>query len=156
MKPIKRILLPTDFSQNAAVALEMALHSARVFDAEIILLHVIELPSMTSKSAKKPVMLPTRYYEAVKARIMREIKKTQETIQQRGDFCIKAEFVEGIPFEEIVRAAKSYNVDMIVMGTHGHAGIIRTAIGSTAEKVLHKALCPVLTIKHPFFKFEMV
>lgn len=156
MKSIRKLLVPTDFSQNAAVALEMAIHIARAFDAEIILLHVIESPSVTLKSVKNPALLLKGYLEAAKARAMQETKKTQETIQQRGNFRTKTEFVEGTPFVEIIRAAKNYKVDMIVMGTHGRTGTSHAIIGSTAEKVVRKASCPVLTVKHPFFKFEMV
>jgi glycine betaine transporter len=59
----------------------------------------------------------------------------------------------GVPFLEIVRAAKEKDVDLIVLGTHGRTGLSHALIGSVAEKVVHHAHCPVLSIKHPQYKF---
>ena len=59
----------------------------------------------------------------------------------------------GVPFLEIIKAAKEKEVDLIVMGTHGRTGLAHVLIGSVAEKVVHHAHCPVLTIKHPQYKF---
>jgi nucleotide-binding universal stress UspA family protein len=59
----------------------------------------------------------------------------------------------GVPFLEITKAAKEKEVDLIVMGTHGRTGLAHVLIGSVAEKVVHHAHCPVLTIKHPQYKF---
>ena len=59
----------------------------------------------------------------------------------------------GVPFVEIIKVAKEKEVDLIVMGTHGRTGLSHVFIGSVAEKVVHHARCPVLTIKHPQYKF---
>jgi nucleotide-binding universal stress UspA family protein len=59
----------------------------------------------------------------------------------------------GVPFLEIIRVAKEKDVDLIVLGTHGRSGLSHVLIGSVAEKVVHHAHCPVLTIKHPQYKF---
>jgi nucleotide-binding universal stress UspA family protein len=55
----------------------------------------------------------------------------------------------GVPFVEIIRAARDYGVDLIVMGTHGRTGVSHILIGSVAERVVRKAPCPVLTVKMP-------
>lgn len=68
---------------------------------------------------------------------------------------IALEIAEGKPFIEIIKAAKNYDVDLIVMGTHGRTGLQHMLIGSVAEKVVRKAPCPVLTVKHPDYEFEM-
>ena len=58
----------------------------------------------------------------------------------------------GSPAEEIVKAAKEMDADIIVMSTHGRTGVRRTVIGSVAEKVVRHALCPVLTVKPEEFR----
>jgi nucleotide-binding universal stress UspA family protein len=66
---------------------------------------------------------------------------------------IHAEVAEGLPFDEIVRLARDRNVDLIVMGTHGHTGLAHVLMGSVAEKVVRRAPCPVLTVRHPEHEF---
>lgn len=62
---------------------------------------------------------------------------------------------EGKAFLEIINVARDENVDLIVMGTHGRTGLSHMLIGSTAEKVVRMAPCPVLTVKHPEHEFVM-
>ena len=57
--------------------------------------------------------------------------------------------VHGVPFQEIVETAKSQQVDLIVMGTHGRTGLHHVLLGSVAEKVVHLAPCPVLVVRQP-------
>ena len=64
-------------------------------------------------------------------------------------------FKEGEPFIEIIRKAKKEHADIIVMGTHGRTGLDHVFFGSTAEKVVRKSPCPVLTIRLPGKKFRM-
>src|SRR5262249_7275544 len=66
---------------------------------------------------------------------------------------VRREVREGTPFYEIIRFAKEGDVDLIVMGTHGHSGLTHVLLGSVTEKVVRKALCPVLTIRHPEHEF---
>ena len=60
----------------------------------------------------------------------------------------------GHPFVEIVRYAREHEIDLIVMGTHGRGPIGHMLMGSVAEKVVRKAPCPVLTVRHPEHRFE--
>jgi nucleotide-binding universal stress UspA family protein len=60
-----------------------------------------------------------------------------------------------VEFREIIAAAREEEADLIVMGTHGRTGLAHALIGSVAEKVVRKAPCPVLTVRHPKMKFEM-
>jgi nucleotide-binding universal stress UspA family protein len=63
--------------------------------------------------------------------------------------------VRGVPFVEIIKTAKDRNVDLIVIGTHGRTGIDHMLFGSTAEKVVRKAPCPVLTVRVAGKEFTM-
>jgi nucleotide-binding universal stress UspA family protein len=63
--------------------------------------------------------------------------------------------VRGVPFVEIIKTAKSKNADMIVIGTHGRTGIDHMLFGSTAEKVVRKSPCPVLTVRIAGKEFKM-
>ena len=60
-----------------------------------------------------------------------------------------------MPFVQIVRAAADLKADLIVLGTHGRSGLKHALFGSVAEKVVRKAPCPVLSVRHPDHKFEM-
>jgi nucleotide-binding universal stress UspA family protein len=68
---------------------------------------------------------------------------------------IRALHAEGKPFVEIIRTASEYKVDLIVMGTHGRTGLPHMLVGSTANRVVRMAHCPVMTVKHPSHKFAM-
>ena len=59
----------------------------------------------------------------------------------------------GVPFQEIVRQAEEHHADLIIMGTHGRTGLRHALLGSVAEKVVRKAPCPVLTVRHPEHEF---
>ena len=68
---------------------------------------------------------------------------------------MQIELVTGSPFLQVVRMARKEGVDLIVMGTHGRTGLAHVLMGSVAEKVVRKAPCPVLTVKHPEHEFVM-
>jgi nucleotide-binding universal stress UspA family protein len=61
----------------------------------------------------------------------------------------------GAPFVEIIRYARDQSIDLIVIGTHGHSALAAMLLGAVAEKVVRKAPCPVLTVRHPKHVFEM-
>ena len=67
---------------------------------------------------------------------------------------VKTVIKTGKPFVEIIETAKEENVDFIVIATHGHSGVEHILFGSTAEKVVRKAPCPVLTLREPLKGFN--
>ena len=77
--------------------------------------------------------------------------KTREQVAS-----VETKIATGSPFVEIITFAKDQNVDLIVVGTHGRTGLAHVMIGSVAEKVVRKAPCPVLTVKHPEHEFVMI
>jgi nucleotide-binding universal stress UspA family protein len=157
---LTRILAPTDFSKFSGFAMEWAAYLAQCMKAELILLHVI--PEEEGKIIEEVigegavVQIP----KGVRQNVVEERQK-KLTDQYEMDIArdikaaIKVEKLTriGVPFLEIIKIAKEKDVDLIVLGTHGRTGLAHVLIGSVAEKVVHHAHCPVLTIKHPQYKF---
>jgi len=149
---LKRILVPTDFSKFSQVALDYAAALAERFAAEIHLLHVVQdlavfLPEAVA--AAPPVVAPVEQFTAAARtaleRVVKEMSLPNLTVHQ--------EVREGTPFYEIIRYAKEARIRLIVMGTHGHTGLVHALLGSVTERVVRKAPCPVLTVRHPEHEF---
>jgi nucleotide-binding universal stress UspA family protein len=149
---LHRILVPTDFSKHSENALTYATAFAEKFGAELYLLHVVQdlavfIPE--ALTAAPPISPPV---EQLTAAVRQALDRVIESHQLRR-FNAHAEVREGNPFYEIVRFAKEENIDLIIMGTHGHSGLVHVLLGSVAEKVVRKAPCPVLTVRHPEHEF---
>jgi nucleotide-binding universal stress UspA family protein len=152
MIDLKRILLPTDFSKYSKAAVGYAAAFADKFGAEIHLLHVAQnlavfLPDMVNVM---PPVMPT--LEQLSGAIKDAMNKliAEEHLER---FTVHQEIREGTPFHEIIQLAKDKNIDLIIMGTHGHTGLAHVLLGSVSEKVVRKAPCPVLTVRHPEHEF---
>jgi nucleotide-binding universal stress UspA family protein len=142
MLDISTILFPTDFSEHALPAFHVASALAHDHRADLIVMHVRELPSVafTELGAIPPPALPSR---------PEVIEKLHQ--YEPPDAAVHVDYmvVDGVAAEEIVRTSTDHNCDMIVMGTHGRTGLSRLIMGSVAEEVVRKAPCPVLTLKSP-------
>ena len=144
---IKKVLFPTDFSENSNYAFDYAVGLAQKLNARLYVLHVIhELIDTTG------FYIPNISLD----QLQKDLEKGAEEMMDKfcgermGDFKdYEPMNVIGLPHIEILSVAKEKGIDMIVMGTHGRTGIDRVLFGSTAEKVLKKAPCPVLTVRHP-------
>jgi len=145
---VRTILVPTDFSDDAKLAIRTA---ERVFgpeerEAKLILVHAYHLPVEFTALGAVPVA-PRLFADAAEqarerleqdAKPLRASGLTVETIAQ-----------EGYPPLVIEEAARTTNADLIAMGTHGRSGLRHLLLGSTAERVVQHAPCPVLTIRRP-------
>ena len=146
---IRHVLVPIDFSDDALHALDHALELARGLGARVHLLHVLErvVTDETGIGCSLPQMSPDRLLdeaeEALKAMAVR-----YSCMKDSGCPLVTAVAV-GSPAESIVRYARSHDIDLVVMGTHGKRELSRILIGSTAASVVHQSDCPVLTIRHP-------
>jgi len=150
LKKFNNILFATDFTEFSEYAFDYALTLAKEFNAKLIILHVINQP------------LGLQDYYALQTSfdtIMQEVEKSAEKMMDK--FCDKKLsgydnyekfIVSGIPDLEILNKAGAEKVDLIVIGTHGRVGVDRFLFGSTAEKVVRKALCPVMTVRPPEIK----
>ncbi|BAI81243.1 universal stress protein [Deferribacter desulfuricans SSM1] len=154
MIEIKKILCPVDFSETSNYALTYAIDFAKVFNAELELFHVIfdesqivafYLPQVTFQNFDKELE------EAAK----KEMDKLVEDFEELKNVNYSVKFAKGTPFLEIINEAKENSFDMIVIGTHGRTGLEHALFGSTAEKVVRKAPCPVFTVRLKGHKFKM-
>jgi len=157
---LTRILAPTDFSKFSGFALEWAAYLAVCMKAELILLHVI--PEEEGKIVEEIigegaiVHIPRGVRQNVldeRQKMFKEQFRTVVSSEVQKSVKVEEILRIGNPFLEILKVAKEKDVDLIVMGTHGRTGLAHVFIGSVAEKVVHHAHCPVLTIKHPQYKF---
>lgn len=142
---IKSILYPTDFSQGARAAMDYAVSLAMDYRARLILLYVIQDISIAEWYVPSTIAADNLVEDMEKGARKEMETWAFEARQQVED--IETLVIRGIPFVEIVKTAKEKDVDMIVIGTHGRTGIDHMLFGSTAEKVLRKAPCPVLTVR---------
>jgi universal stress protein A len=145
MKPVDKILLACDFSDNSLQACEYAVMLARKFDAKLFLLHVINEPVDL-----RGFYVPHISFERLEQEIEESAHKMMGTFCEKGmdgytnfESCI----IGGVPYEEILKKAEEEQVGLIVIGTHGRTGIDHFLFGSTAERVVRTSVCPVLTVR---------
>ena len=146
---IKTILVPIDFSETSTKALVYAARMADQFGSKIILVNVVE-PIATPDVAFHPLMLePDKVKLAAKERlglVCRKAKLPAAVVQ-------KTLVRFGTPFAEITNAARTLKVDLIILTTHGRTGLKHVFLGSTAERVVRHAPCPVLTVREKEHEF---
>jgi nucleotide-binding universal stress UspA family protein len=151
---VKRILVPMDFSEYSKKALKYAVQFAGSFNASIDLIYVVE-----------PTIYPTDFGFGQFG-----LSDIEEELQKRGseqldrlikntipkNIIIRKIICTGKPFYEINRYAKKRKINLIIIAIHGHSGMENILFGSTAEKVVRKAPCPVLIVrtgKHKFMEW---
>ena len=145
MSQISQILVPTDFSPASMLAIEYAIEMARRYGASIRLLHVLDEFAFTGAA-------PEGYFEPAHLREERK-EKAQRQLSALAPLCAAAQvplttgLLSGTPAPAIVQYAETTAPDLIVMGTHGRAGLAHLLIGSVAERVVRTAPCPVLTVR---------
>lgn len=150
---IKTVLFPTDFSNGARAAMDYALSLAKDYNARLILLYVIQDISIAEWYIPSSISA-TDLVEDMQKSAGKEMEKWgAEASSKVKD--VEKMVVRGVPFVEIIRTAKEKKADMIVIGTHGRTGIDHMLFGSTAEKVVRKSPCPVLTVRIAGREFKM-
>jgi nucleotide-binding universal stress UspA family protein len=151
-----KILAPTDFSEDSTLALSYAVMLAQKFSAEIIVVHVDQPLAPVMVSELNPgldVSTMNRIAEEGRLLALKELDGATARLRESG---VKARGLMrvGAPFLEIIHTAQNESADLIVMGTHGRTGLAHVLMGSVAERVVNKAPCPVLTVRHPDRKFK--
>ncbi len=150
---MKKILVPTDFSQTSENALRVAADLARKFDSKIFLLHMLELPM----DLINPVM-------GTRTNDLPEVLFFTKRAEQRLKQLIEQDFLEGVSIRPILQlhhtldgimeTRQRENCDLIVMGSQGASGLQEMFIGSNTEKVVRRSHVPVLVIKEPIPEFK--
>jgi len=145
MKPLK-ILVPIDFSRHSLETLRYALCLREYCDPTFVLQHVVPdggVEAFAEFGDDSGVLLARRQEEASQE-LGREAQKCRDEVP---GLSIDTRIMVGIPFKEICRLADEEQFGLIVIGTHGRTGLSHLLIGSTAERVVQHASCPVLSVK---------
>lgn len=151
MIKLKRILVPTDFSEGARHALTYGTSFAGEYQAELLLLHVVESVAAPYASDLFPVPM-AEVFQELQSYAQRELEKLAEQARSRCG-TVRTLVVQGKPSHEIMRVAREESVDMIVLGTHGKGMLDQALFGSTTERVVRKAPCPVLCVRESEHEF---
>jgi nucleotide-binding universal stress UspA family protein len=146
MIALKKILVPTDFSECSEAALRYGRALAAAFGATLHLLHVVQDPYTQPWSAEAfPAPLGDlleQWQAQARARLVELVPDAE-----RASTMVAVQV--GSPFFEVIRYAQEQGIDLIVLGTHGRGPLGHVLLGSVAERVVRKAPCPVLTVRHP-------
>ncbi len=150
---IKHILVPIDFSHNSKAALSYSSDFAGKFNAEIHLLYVIEPIIYAPDFSLGQITMPSVETGDLEKRAYEEL---QSLANSGIPSSIKSSVTVSIgkPFTEIIDYAKKLNIDLIIISSHGHSSVESILFGSTSEKVVRKAPCPVLTLREPLKGFD--
>jgi len=142
---LERILFPTDFSEGSDEAMRYAAALAKDYQAILYVLYVI--PEIIGANWYIPHPSVQEIYQDLEVRGKAEMEKYVRRIQ--GPERVEPLILRGTPYQRILEVARDKKVDLIVMGTHGRTGVDHLIFGSTAERVVREAPCPVFTVRIP-------
>ncbi len=140
-----KILLPSDFSDCSSEAARVARRLAEHFGSRLVVLHVLDEPAALDPMFRGEVPL-----EMLRERMEEYARDAMGRFQDEhfhGYAAVETRVASGVPYREIIRAARETAADLIVIGTHGRTGVEHVIFGSTAEKVVRMAPCPVLSVR---------
>lgn len=142
---LKRILVPLDFSPPSRRALRFACEWAARFSSEVVLVHVIAPVEPVVAFGTAPTAPPfpsVDFHGPARA----ELEKLARTAFP-DSVKVSVQLRDGVAYDEIVNAARELEADLIIIATHGRTGLSHALLGSTAERVVRHAACPVLTLR---------
>jgi nucleotide-binding universal stress UspA family protein len=143
---IHKILVPTDFSMSSRYAFTYAIDLNKLFHARLYLVHVLQDFTEFSEYNLSPTILPQLYLEFEQNAATR--------LEEMVGSLVPPE-MHCVAFYEIIQFARNEVIDLIVLGSHGRTDLKHVLFGHTAEKIVKKAQCPVLTVRHPNREFSM-
>lgn len=141
---IRSILVPTDFSPASEKALAYAVPFARQFGAKLTLLHVVEPVATPDFANSFPLAVEN---DKVMAQCRQHLEGVCRNLEIGPKLMEKTLVRYGRSFHEITDAARTLKVDLIIISTHGYTGLKRALLGSTTERVVRHAPCPVLVVR---------
>jgi nucleotide-binding universal stress UspA family protein len=145
---LKKILVPLDFSQRSEKALRYAIRFSEQFGSALTLLHVIQPMVYPADFGYPPTVVDT-LDDTVRRSAEEKLGAMAAQLSVKAQTLIRL----GQPYHEIATAAKELRIDLIIITTHGHTGLKLALLGSTAERVVRHAPCPVLTLREPEHEF---
>jgi nucleotide-binding universal stress UspA family protein len=154
MIKLDRILVPTDLSEFSKHAMRYGCEFANRFNAELHLLNIVQDVVAMVPEPGMAFPAPGEYLQELQQASTKALAELPDPTWLRGVNVVRHVRV-GTPFLEIVRYAKETGIDLIVIGTHGRSGLAHVLLGSTAEKVVRKSPCPVLTVRPEGHDFVM-
>jgi universal stress protein A len=140
---LHNILVPLDFSESSLKALEYALSLGGQYASTLHLLHVLEPPAFIAGLESLPVVVPMDELAGVLQKKLAALARERVPASQP---CVPR-VVTGRTYEEIIAVARSIEADLIIIATHGYTGLKHLVLGSTAERVIQHAPCPVLVVR---------
>lgn len=143
MTSIRKILVPTDFSEHSALALSYAVDLAKRYDAALTLLHVY--PVVNYAAAEGFALYTPEQLAKLITQLTTQLRAIEDEARKGGVGQISSLMEQGDAYKEILELAGGY--DLIVMGTHGRTGLKHALMGSVAEKIVRTSPCPVLTVR---------
>jgi len=149
---LERILFPTDFSPGSDLAARYAADLASQYGAELIVVHVFfDVIEGTSWYAPQVPLhdLSHEVEESARRQLDAFCSRNFQGMEK-----MRSHLIKGMADQEILKAAEAEKADLIVIGTHGRTGLNRVLFGSTAEKVVRRADCPVLSVRLPGHRKE--
>ena len=146
---LKRILVPTDFSESSERALKYAIRLGRPYKGEIVVLHVFHLKEYLALLSQREDVDSGTANQVLEASKNGASEKLEDLVRRVDgkEVVVLPILLIGVPFEEIVRYAGEHEADLIVMPTHGRTGLAHFLLGSTTERVISHSVCPVLVIR---------
>jgi nucleotide-binding universal stress UspA family protein len=155
---MKKILVPTDFSKPAQIAVEVACDIAKKSGAELTLLHVIEEAAGGSFNVEGQMNLEGNMEEKLfTLALIKKAKRQMEALLNSSLVAgvkVRSELRMGTPFHGMRTIITDKKVDLVVMGTAGQTKVEEMIIGTNTEKVVRHAKCPVLTVHKKPLKTE--
>jgi nucleotide-binding universal stress UspA family protein len=145
MHPIRKILVPTDFSEHSALALTYAADLAKRYNASVTLLHIY--PVVNYAAAEGFALYTPEQLAKLITQLNTQLKASEEQARTQGVVDVGSSMLQGDAYQEILEQADDF--DLVVMGTHGRTGLKHALMGSVAEKIVRTSPCPVLTVRSP-------
>ena len=150
MVQVKKMAFSTDFSENADQAFDLAFDLAKKYGAQMFLVHVVP-PLVFPSPTMEEFISEQPNYQFIEQVSQRSIEQMESRyVQRMGDYRNhQVRVLSGHPASELLNFIDEEQLDLIVMGTHGFTGLAHFFLGSTAEKVVRRANCSVLTVRAP-------
>jgi universal stress protein A len=143
----KSILVPTDFSEYSDRAIKQAVDIAEQNNAKIYLIHVVDELQQCAIDYCIPLEVMQKVQGDSEKEAAKKMQEEANKILQSKKIDVAFDVKSGTPYEAILQEQQERKADLIVIASHGRTGILKSLIGSVAERVMREAKCPVLLVR---------